>query len=267
MTRFLPWRQSAIKCNFNEVGYFPLLYKNHIYGVMGIYSSRVGYFDESIIKLIENLTQDVAFALYRIALEEREQALIKDLMLANNIYENSQEGIVLFDRHKKIISVNKTFEKLSGYRKNSIVKNNIKINKLFSVLNGEFAAILEFVFEGNMWHDELYLNNRKNAKIPVYARIYPINHNSKNIYMLTAIDITEKKALEQSIDFLQHFDTLTGLPNRILLIERLNQAVAIAKRFSTKIAIIYIDINNFKIINDNIGLSGGNNLLQHFAKD
>ncbi|MDY6821258.1 MAG: GAF domain-containing protein, partial [Deferribacterota bacterium] len=114
---FSPWRQSAIACNYNEVCYFPLLYKNRIYGVMGVYSSKSDYFDESIIKLIENLTQDVAFALYRIALEEEERALKKDLMLANNIYENSQEGIVLFDRYKKIISVNKTFEKLSGYKK------------------------------------------------------------------------------------------------------------------------------------------------------
>lgn len=263
---FLLWRQAAIECNFNVVGYFPLLYKNHVYGVMGIYSSKIDYFDESIIKLMENLTADVAFALYRIALEKREQALKKDLVLSNNIYENSQEGIVLFDRYKNIISVNKTFEKLTGYKKNLIIKNKIKINKLISVLNGEFEAILDFVFEGNMWHNELYLNNRKNVKIPVYARIYSLKYNTKDIYILTALNISEKKELEQSLDFMQHFDTITGLPNRILLLERLNQAVAIGKRFSTKIAIIHIDIDNFKIINDNIGFSSGNALLHYFAK-
>ena len=83
--------------------------------------------------------------------------------------------------------------------------------------------------------------------------------------MLSAIDISQKKELEQSIDFLQNYDTLTGLPNRNLLMDRLNQAIAVAKRFSTKVAIIYIDIDNFKVINDNLGQDGGNILLQQLA--
>ena len=263
---FEPWRKIAQECNFSAVGYFPLLYKQYIYGVIGIYSSESDFFDEEIIKLLLNLSEDVAFALYRMALEEKEKELKKELILAKEVYENSQEGIVLFNKNKKIISVNKTFEKLSGYKKSKIAKNNIRIDKFFTLLNGNFNEILEFIFDGNLWHNEVYLINKHNIRIPLYATIYTINYNHNNIYMLSAIDISQKKELEQSIEFLQNYDTLTGLPNRNLLIDRLNQAVATAKRFSTKVAVIYMDIDNFRIINDNIGFSGGDTLLQQFAK-
>ena len=262
---FSPWKKAAVEYNFNAVGYFPLLHKNTIYGVIGIYSSNLEFFDEEIIKLLLNLTEDVAFALYRMSLEEKEKELKRELILAKEVYESSQEGIVLFNKNKEIISANQTFEKLSGYKKSKIVKNNIKINGFFTLLNGDFNEILEFIFDGNLWHDELYLINKHNIKIPLYATIYTIKYNHNNIYMLSAIDISQKKELEQSIDFLQNYDTLTGLPNRNLLMDRLNQVVAVAKRFSTKVAIIYIDIDNFRVINDNLGQDGGNILLQQLA--
>lgn len=262
---FYPWRQAAAKCNFNGICYFPILHKSTMYGVMGIYSSKPDFFDDNILKLIQNLTDDVAFSLYRLGLEEREEKLKKDLLLANEVFENSQEGIVLFDRNKKIISVNKTIEKLSGYKNSVIINKKFNLNKLFTSINENINGILEFIFEGNAWHDELLLVRHNTSKIPVYVSMYPIKLNHNNIYMLSATDITKKKEMEQVVEFLQNYDSLTALPNRSLLMDRLNQAVATAKRFSTKIAIINIDIDNFSIINDNLGLNGGNILLQQLS--
>jgi diguanylate cyclase (GGDEF)-like protein/PAS domain S-box-containing protein len=259
------WREAATLCNFNVVGYFPLIYRKSIYGVMGIYSSKPEFFDEDIIKLIINLSEDVAFAIYRLALEEQEKMLKKDLVLAREVYENSQECIVLFDSKKSIISVNKTFEILSGYKKNYIIRNKISLNSLFSVLNGNFDEVLNFAIEGNPWHDELFLINKNGSKIPVYAYIYTITYNHNNIYMLSAVDISQRKEMEEAIDFLQNYDNLTALPNRNLFVDRLNQAIAVAKRFSTKVALLYIDIDNFKLINDNLGQEAGNLLLRQFA--
>jgi diguanylate cyclase (GGDEF)-like protein/PAS domain S-box-containing protein len=164
------------------------------------------------------------------------------------------------------VAANKAFEQLTGYSEKEIKGKNLLDLELLGGLTSKVKNILEDIQEDGYWQGELFLGKKLGISIPVWAQFKSIERNDLILYLVTALDISQQKIMENSIEFLKNYDALTGLPNRNLLNDRIKVAVATAKRMGVKVGLLYIDIDNFKIINNNFGLPVGDILLQKFAK-
>ena len=260
-------KKAALKANINSAVAFPLLYKDMVYAVFTLYSDRVNFFDGDILDLINYLANDLSYAIERNIESESRKAFEKQLHLIYQAINNVNEAIIITDENKKIVMVNKSFEPLLGFKEVEV------INKDISILNSgrhpnEFFKIMWSVLKNTgHWQGEIYTRLKDGSIIPTWTSITVIKDENNIIrnYICIITDLTGRKEIEDKILYLSNYDSLTGLPNRVLFIDRLEQSIASAKRFNKKFALIYLDIDRFKAINDNLGHNFGDKLLEHIA--
>jgi len=196
---------------------------------------------------------------------EKKQAEI-ELGIAAIAFE-SQEGIMVTDADNKILRVNKSFTKITGYSSDEIIGKNPKI--LNSGRQGkDFYTILWTQINAmGSWQGEIWNRNKKGKIYPEWLTITARKDSQNKITHYVAIftDITEFKAAEEKIKHLAYYDPLTELPNRRKLIDRLEHCVSISHREGTKSALLMLDLDRFKAVNDNFGHLAGDELLKQVA--
>jgi len=191
-----------------------------------------------------------------------------ELRLAASVFEASNEGILITDEHGHIISVNKAYERLTGYSAEESIGKTPAMLK-----SGQHSPL----FYQNMWESLLTVghwsgevwNRRHNGEVfPEWLSISAVRDIEGQVihYVALFTDITDKKLSEKQIYHLTHYDALTDLPNRVLFQERLEQALRRANRQSYWVALILIDLDHFKAINDTFGHHLGDDLLKEVAK-
>ena len=210
--------------------------------------------------------QNLVFAIMNDVTEfEESQAKI---VLAASVFESSREGIMITEADGMIIDVNDAFTRITGYSKKEVIGNNPRI--LASGLqDAEFyESMWHSLKEKGHWYGEIW-NRRRDGE--VYAEMQTIttvndpNKGSKR-YVALFSDITSVKEHEKQLEHIAHFDALTGLPNRVLLADRLHQAMSQALRRKQQLAVAFIDLDGFKEINDHFGHEAGDQLLVALAK-
>ncbi|CAD6881933.1 diguanylate cyclase/phosphodiesterase (GGDEF & EAL domains) with PAS/PAC sensor(s) [Methylomonas albis] len=189
-----------------------------------------------------------------------------ELRIAATAFE-SQEGMMITDADTVIVKVNKSFSEITGYSSEEAIGQ--KMNLLNSGVHDTlfFAEMWNSIDSKGVWQGEIW-NRRKNGNIfPEWLTISAVKGADDSIthYVGTMMDITARKAIEQHIHHLAHFDALTDLPNRTLLIDRLHQAVAQARREHGLLALLYLDLDKFKPVNDSFGHDVGDLLLKEVA--
>lgn len=198
----------------------------------------------------------------------RKQAEEK-LKIAARVFQQAGEAIVVTDKDSKIMSVNQAFSEITGYSEAEAIGQSIG-----HLLNsGRHSS----AFFQDMWHaldtrghwqGEIW-NKRKNREVfPEWLTVNRIKNDQGETEYFIAVfsDITNLKESQRKVEFLATHDALTGLPNRNLFIDRLENAVARCKRSQSKIAVMFIDLDNFKSINDTLGHDVGDKLLVQVAK-
>ncbi|MFZ2404435.1 MAG: EAL domain-containing protein, partial [Methylobacter sp.] len=198
-------------------------------------------------------------------ISERKQAET-ELRIAATAFE-SQEGIMVTDADKIILRVNKAFTHITGYSAEEVIGKHPRILQS-GRQNAEFyAAMWKRINNTGSWEGEIW-NRRKNGEIyPEYLIITAVKGADGIItnYVATLVDITLNKAAADEIERLAFYDPLTGLPNRRLLLDRLDLALASSHRSGRKGALLFIDLDNFKTLNDTLGHDMGDLLLQLVA--
>ncbi|MGZ5001407.1 MAG: EAL domain-containing protein, partial [Methylomonas sp.] len=197
---------------------------------------------------------------------ERKQVEEK-LQLAARVFTHAREGIMITDADGTIIDVNDTFIAITGYTREEVLGRNPRL--LSSGLqNREFyTALWDDLIENGYWYGEIW-NRRKNGE--VYALMLTISavrdaHNTTQHYVALFSDITSLKEHEKQLEHIAHYDALTNLPNRVLLADRLRQAMSQAQRRNQRLAVVFLDLDGFKAINDNHGHDAGDQLLMLIA--
>ncbi|MGZ8187735.1 MAG: EAL domain-containing protein [Methylosarcina sp.] len=190
----------------------------------------------------------------------------EQLRLAATTFE-SQQGIMITDRNAKILRINKSFTEITGYSQEqiegqtpSILKSGLHDSEFYCGLWNRL--ITEGRFEGEIW------NRRMNGEIyPQWQTISAVKNDSGEIthYVSVFSDITEKKDAENKIHALAFYDPLTGLPNRRLLLDRFDHELTVAKRNEKFGAILFLDLDHFKLLNDTQGHLVGDQLLIQVA--
>ena len=189
-----------------------------------------------------------------------------ELRIAATAFE-SQEGMMVCDADNNILRVNNAFTKITGYCLDDVVGKNPSILKSDRQDEQYYIALWNQIKTNGSWEGDIW-NKRKNGEVyPVHLIITAIKDNTDTIthYVATITDITQSKAATAEIERLAFYDSLTGLPNRRLLIDRLQQALAASGRNNQNGALLFIDLDNFKNLNDALGHDIGDLLLQQVA--
>jgi diguanylate cyclase (GGDEF)-like protein/PAS domain S-box-containing protein len=197
---------------------------------------------------------------------ERKQ-IQASLQLAALVYQNSREAMMVTDADCNIVAINPAFTEITGYSLHEVLGKNPRI--LQSGQHGRefFDGLWAELREKGHWSGEI-LNKRKNGEIfPESLSINAVYDESGGVQSWVAqfSDITEKKGAEQLIWEQANFDSLTGLPNRRMFQDRLGRAIKKSKRSGLSLALLFLDLDNFKEVNDTLGHDMGDRLLQQTA--
>ncbi len=189
------------------------------------------------------------------------------LLMAGVVLDNSRESILVTDSNVNIIMVNKAFTDIEGYSaeevlgKNPNILNSGKHNKHY------FSALYSSLKDTGTYQSEIW-NRRKDGEIhPGILSITAVKNIKQKVthYVSVFTDITSLKNTEERLAFLANHDALTGLPNRMMLISHISHAIEGAKRKNKQLALLLLDLDRFKNINDSFGHLAGDDLLQQLA--
>ena len=201
------------------------------------------------------------------ALLESLQHANKRLNLFARVFENSHEGVPITDAERKIVAINPAFTQVTGYTQEDVIGQNPKLMSSGRQTPEFYRAMWDSIDGTGQWQGEIW-DRRKNGEIyPQWLSIGTLRDEGGKVVNYISIfnDITERKESERHIQFMAHYDALTKLPNRALFGDRLAQALATARRSGKKAALLFLDLDRFKSINDSLGHQPGDLLLQSVA--
>lgn len=195
------------------------------------------------------------------------KALEESLRQAGQVFDHARDAILLVDREHRVLAANRAYTELTGYPAEEVVGVELPSLRL-GVQERAFYDRLRDHLDGHQhWEGELWGIRRDGTTIPIRAALSPITDASGVVtsYMVMLTDISERRrAVEQARHQAEH-DPLTGLPNRILFMDRLEQALATVARKGRQFALMFIDLDHFKAINDTHGHEVGDAVLLEVA--
>lgn len=197
-----------------------------------------------------------------------EQHTDQNLHLKLSFLENTSDGVFITNPQHKIISVNKAFTLISGYSEQEIINKGTDIFNAAHFNSQFFKKVAKELINNDFWQGEVLIRHKEGQIIPIWQSSYILKNTSGKITQSISVlrDISYQKALQESMQFQANYDLLTKLPNRTLFLDRLKSALKQTHRNQTKLALMLLDLNKFKWVNDTLGHHAGDMLLQETAK-
>jgi diguanylate cyclase (GGDEF)-like protein/PAS domain S-box-containing protein len=257
-----PWHERAAQAGWAASASLPLHKEGIVIGNFTLYSGEVNAFDESARNLLLEMASDVSFAFDNFARESRRKQAEQELRIAATAFE-TQEGIIVTDADKVILRVNQAFTLLTGYSAEEVIGQTPTLLKSGRQSPEFYRRMWKALTIDHFWQGEIW-NRRKNGEVHPYWLIISAVTNAEGEitnYVSAYSDLTQYKKHEAAIHSLAYYDPLTNLPNRRLLMDRLQHTFAASARHPNHSAVLFIDLDNFKTLNDTRGHNIGDLLL------
>ena len=191
----------------------------------------------------------------------------ESLAMAAQVFETSLHAITILSSDGTVLRANRAFSEITGYAQEEVIGRNVaKFESSF--IDPEMRAIImQTLFANGSWQGEAHMHRKNGDELTVKQSISMLRDASGAVHSIVAIfqDITEQKLSERRLHQLAHYDVLTNLPNRRTFSERIQHEIDLAVRHNTMLAVVFIDIDNFKTINDSLGHATGDLVLQAVA--
>lgn len=190
------------------------------------------------------------------------------LELWGKVFEASSEAILILDAQRRLVTANASFYRATGYRADDVAGREPAF--LFGTQEHDdiLPSVIDSVNRLGTWHGEAHVRRRAGSDYPAWLMVSAVRDRRANLshYICTLIDITDRKKSEARIQFLAEHDVLTELPNRELFVKRLDVVLGNARRTGQRVAVLFIDLDRFKNINDSLGHHVGDNLLRSVSR-
>lgn len=189
------------------------------------------------------------------------------MQLLASAFQYSGEAILITDRENLIVTVNPAFCRLTGYSEAEAVGKNPRFLSAGRTSREDYVDMWKMIHERGFWQGEIWDRRKDGGVYPKWMSVSVIRDDVEGIQYHVAhfTDVSAERAAEAQLQHLAHHDMLTGLLNRLSLNERLDQALAVARRDGGKVAVLFIDLDRFKVINDTLGHHVGDELLVEVA--
>jgi len=193
---------------------------------------------------------------------------VERLMLAASVFTHAREGIMITDAEGRIIEVNAAFSHITGYPRAEVLGQNPRMLKSGRHGAEFYHAMWHDLHSKGHWYGEVWNKDREGRTFAELLTISAVRDDEGQILHYVALfsDITLQKEQQHQLEHIAHFDALTGLPNRVLLSDRLHQAMVQARRRGQVLAVAYLDLDGFKQVNDAHGHELGDQLLVQVAR-
>ena len=266
-TRVPDWLHEAVAAGTPGCVIVPLRCEQTLIGHLLLLGRRVDDTDADELGLFEDLSSDLSFAvttLHREALRDQAEERIR---LHAAALESTRDGMMVLGRDKALVSINPAFTALTGYEEHEVI--GLTPEFLMSDEPSEFVAELrEHLLRHGDWQGEVWFKHRSGDPFMTKLSVAAV-HSSQgepSHYVGVFTDITQLKQTEERLARMAHYDPLTELPNRVLIRQRLAHAINLAQRHHTQVGVVFIDLDNFKTVNDGLGHAAGDSLLKQVAQ-
>jgi diguanylate cyclase (GGDEF)-like protein/PAS domain S-box-containing protein len=195
-------------------------------------------------------------------------AAVHERRIASEVLRSMSEAVCVLDRGFDFVSVNPAFSRMTGYGESEVIGNNASLLDSAQHTSSYYTEIRDTLQHQGRWSGEMWQLRKDGEEfLCAYECSTVLDASGQHaLYVLVLNDITEQKRAEQELRYLANFDPLTNLPNRTLLAERLSRAIVRARRQGDRIAVLFLDLDRFKDINDSLGHAAGDRILRAAAR-
>lgn len=261
-----PWREAALQRGYQASIALPLVDEKEAFGALTIYSSIPEAFNEDEVKLLQKLADGLSFGILTLRSAAIRQKAETELRQSEERYrlvlENAADAVIIINPEKRFVYANKQTTQMLGYSVDDLLALSV-----FDILPPEEKQraqdVIDQLEEVTDLRFEIRLKRDDNSTVPVEINAVMLPDGN---FFGACRDITERKNYESRLEYQATHDALTGLANRNLLTDRIEQSIAHAHRSGKSVAVIMLDLDRFKLINDTLGHATGDTLLQEIAK-
>jgi len=251
----LPWLGSPIE----RIVSVPAMLDDELVGRIVVANASRDYSDRDL-SCLERLSY-----LYAIAIRRRRTE--SELRIQSSAVRSSSEQIVITDTQGRILYVNPAFEAETGYTFDEVVGQTPRIQKSGKHGDDFYRKMWSTIMAGETWRGEITNRRKDGSHVVEEMTITPVKdeHGHPEQFIAIKGNITELKVYEEQLDYLSYHDPLTGLPNRLLFSDRLNHRLSESRKEGKMLAVMFLDVDRFKLINDTLGHNIGDMLLTGIA--
>lgn len=257
------WAQTALQHELHGCAILPLRCQQSLVGYLFLLDRQLNPQDQDEKALLDDVTHDLSFALSNLHREVMREQAEERIRLHAAALESSRDGMLVLNRERRLVSINSAFTDITGYTEEDVLGSTAEF--LFPENPQDIITqVADTLRSEGSWEGEAWCQRKGGELFSTKMSISSVR-NTRGLpthFVAVITDITELKQSEARLARMAHYDPLTELPNRAMIHERLEHAINLARRHQTLVGVVFVDLDNFKTVNDSLGHAAGDTLLK-----